>query len=415
MLEIKNQIKHSLDKLEVYLDAIDLKGYDPYDALNSKMLSRLSFNNKSLKIFYTQALKRLPINLRPLLFIKRDHNAKGLGLFLAGYLKLYSLSRNEKYLKKIKYVVSILEQIKSKGFSGYCWGYNFDWQSRDHFTPKGTPTIVNTVFIAHAFLDAYKQLGEKCYLDIARSACDFMLNDLNISGNDDHICFSYTPLDTFKVYNASMLGAGFLARMYYFTREYKLLEFARKATAYISSKQNTDGSWYYADTSHQRWIDCHHTGFVLESLFNYIKYTGDKKHLINLEKGFEYLKAYFILPNGMTKFYHNRSCPVDIHCPSQAIVTLVKLKDIGENSQLLQKVVGWMVDNMQDKNGYFYYRKGRFLYNKIAYIRWAQAWAFHALTTYYLYLESSLTREEKNENQYQTNKRYQKCIIFSSR
>jgi rhamnogalacturonyl hydrolase YesR len=387
MLNIKDQIKHSLDKLEVYLDASDLKGYDPYDALNSKILTKLSFNRKLLKIIYTQALKKLPINLRPLLFIKKEYNPKGLGLFLTGYLKLYSLYKNEKYLKKIDMVISILDKIKSKGYSGYCWGYNFNWQSKAHYTPSGMPTIVNTVFIAHAFLDAYKLLGEKCYLDIARSACDFILNDLNISGNDNHICFSYTPLDTFKVNNASMLGAGILARMYYITREDKLLEFAQKATAYISSKQNPDGSWYYAETNYQRWIDCHHTGFVLESLFNYMKYTGDKTYLANLEKGFKFLKTHFILPNGMTKFYHNCTYPVDIHCPSQAIVTLVKLKEISESSQLLQKVACWMVDYMQDKTGYFYYRKERFFYNKIPYVRWAQAWAFHALTTYYLYLE----------------------------
>jgi len=35
-----------------------------------------------------------------------------------------------------------------------------------------------------------------------------------------------------------------------------------------------------------------------------------------------------------------------------------------------------------ERRGYFYFRKGRYLTNKIPYMRWGQAWAFHALTEY---------------------------------
>jgi len=390
-LDLKNKIKNSINKLETYLDTTDLKGYDPYDALNSKLLSRLSFNNKLLKIIYTQALKKLPINLRPLLLIKKDYNPKGLGLFLTGYLKLYSLDRNEKYFQKINHIISILEEVKSNGYSGYCWGYNFDWQSKANFAPRGTPTLVNTAFIAHAFLDAYELLGKERFLRIARSSADFILNDLPISKANSFICFSYTPFDKSNVHNANMLGAGLLARLYSITGEDKLLEFAGKAVGYVVSRQRSDGSWYYAESNYQRWIDCHHTGFVLEGLFNYIKFGGDKSLLSNLNKGLVFLKNHFFLKNGMTKFYHDRDYPVDIHCPAQSIVTLVRLKDVQDNSPLLKKVVCWMIDNMQDPRGYFYYRKGRLFYNKIPYMRWAQAWAFHALTSYYSYLQNNGT------------------------
>jgi len=385
-LNIENKIKQSLDKLELYLDTTGLKGYDPYDALNSKILSKLSFNTKLLKIIYTQALKKLPINFRPLLLIRKDYNAKGLGLFLTGYLKLYSCDRDEKYLQKINHIISILAETKSNGYSGYCWGYNFDWQSKANFAPRGTPTIVNTVFIAHAFLDAYELLGEERYLSIARSSADFILNDLYISKSANLICFSYTPLDRSRVHNANMLAAGLLARLYAITGENKLLEFAQKAARYVLAKQKPDGSWYYADTNYQRWIDCHHTGFVLEGLFNYIKFSGDKTYLNNLERGLVFLRDHFFLENGMTKFYHDRDYPVDIHCPAQAMVTFIRLQAIQDNNNLLQRVAGWMIDNLQDKRGYFYYRKGRFFYNKIPYMRWSQAWAFHALTGYFTYI-----------------------------
>jgi len=37
---------------------------------------------------------------------------------------------------------------------------------------------------------------------------------------------------------------------------------------------------------------------------------------------------------------------------------------------------------MQERSGYFYFRKNRFITNRIPYLRWGQAWAFHALTAY---------------------------------
>ena len=44
--------------------------------------------------------------------------------------------------------------MRLKGFHGACWGYNFDWQSRSFFAPRGTPTIVPTAFAARALCEA---------------------------------------------------------------------------------------------------------------------------------------------------------------------------------------------------------------------------------------------------------------------
>ena len=60
------------------------------------------------------------------------------------------------------------------------------------------------------------------------------------------------------------------------------------------------------------WIDSFHTGYVLESLYMYIKYTNDyscEKHLV---KGYDYFVRNFFLPNGIPKYYNNRKAPLDI-------------------------------------------------------------------------------------------------------
>jgi len=58
-----------------------------------------------------------------------------------------------------------------------------------------------------------------------------------------------------------------------------------------------------------------------------------------------------------------------------------------EYRNLAETVMNWTIDNLRDRTGYFYYRKGKFLRNKIPYIRWSQAWAFHALTEYLIQFE----------------------------
>ncbi|MFX0195085.1 MAG: delta-aminolevulinic acid dehydratase [Candidatus Hodarchaeota archaeon] len=382
-----------MDKLENYLDTTDLKGYDPYDALNSKILKVLSLRNKWLRIAFTQGLKKFPINLRPLLLIEKGYNPKGIGLFLTAYLKLYSLYRTEKYLHKIHHLISLLERIKCDGYSGHCWGYNFDWQSETTLTPKDTPTIINTAFIAHAFLNAYELLGDERFLRIARSACDFILHDLHIAKSGDSLCFSYTPMDKSRIHNANILGAGLLAKVYSITKEEELLTYAKEAVRYLIDQQREDGSWYYGepgnDAGFVQYTDNYHTGFVLEGLLNCIVHTGDGNHLGRLKKGLDFFIDHFFLKDGTPKYFHDRIYPIDIHCSAQAIVTLVRLKDVKDNSRLLEKVACWMVDHMQDKSGYFYYRKGRLFQNKIPYIRWSQAWAFHALTTYHSHLQST--------------------------
>ncbi len=185
-----------LDNLMAYVEAADYAGYDPYDALNSPLIRRMGAKSKWVRMAATQAIRRSPINFRPLLGIRKGHNAKGIGLFLWGYVKLYAATQEPRYLERVDYLLGMLERLRSPGYSGNCWGYNFDWQSRTAFRPAGTPTIVNTSFIGHALLDCYELTGRQRALDLALSIKDFILNDLHRTPDGDAFCFSYTPVDT---------------------------------------------------------------------------------------------------------------------------------------------------------------------------------------------------------------------------
>ena len=383
---IHQRVRQCIEELLAYVEPADYAGYDPYDALNSPLLHWMCSQSKAARIGATQFFRRCPVNLRPLCGVRKGHNPKGIGLFLWGYAKLYGIEKRPEYLERIDYLLDLLESLKCKGYSGNCWGYNFDWQSRTFMRPKGTPTIVNTSFIGHALLDCYELVGRQRSLDMALPIKDFILDDLHRTSLDSTFCFSYTPVDTEAVHNANLLGASILARLARYCSDDRLVNAATASLNYSMRHQRADGSWFYAETDVQRWIDSFHTGFNLQAI-RYILDSGlASEHRAAYGKGVEFYANHFFLPDGTPKYYHDRTFPIDIHAPAQAICFFSRE---GKDYQgLADKIVSWMLENLYSGKSYFYFRKGRFLTNRIPYMRWSQAWAFHALTAYLLYSRS---------------------------
>jgi hypothetical protein len=383
---MKEKIQDSLKKLNNYCEKEQFKGYDPYDGLNSKILANLpEFINKNrfIRLLWIQTFKRSPINLRKIAGIEKSYNPKALGLFLSGYCNLYHTMPEKKYLDKINFFTSKLLELQNKEWSGACWGYNFDWQARAFFQPKNTPTVVASVFIASALLDAYEITHDEQLLKTSKSTCDFILKDLNRSYNEQgNFSFSYSPLDKSVVFNASLLGSRLLARVFSFTQEKILIEEAKKTVEFCCSYQKDNGSWAYGTLPFHQWVDNFHTGYNLECIADYMKFSGDNSFEIELETGFDYYINTFFTSKGISKYYDNSVYPIDVHSASQLIITLAKMNKFQEKKHLINKVLEWTIENMQSGKGYFYYQINKYFSSKISYMRWAQAWMFYALTTY---------------------------------
>ncbi len=381
----------AFNKLDWWLNRNGWSGYDPYDIKGTRVFIKLKNLNKAL-IFTAEVFsERFPKLFRRIFGIKRRINAKAMGLFARGYLKYYSHFKNLYHLNKALYCLSWLLKNPSPGYSGLCWGYPFDWQSKI-FIPQSTPSGVVSATVAHAFLDAFETLEDTRYLDIVKSICDFFLNDLNIDYvSSNELCFSYTPLDNFHVHNVNMLVASVFARAGFHLGNQKFLDIAEKAVNYTVRRQNSDGSWYYWD--YPSIIDNYHTGFVLESLNIYRRYTKDFSYDSSLENGLKYYAKNLFLSDGTPKFASRRTYPIDIHSCAQGIITFSEVVDFSNAYlEVLNKIVQWTLKNMQDHRGFFYYRIYNGYYdrvkipfyrkyiNKIPYIRWAQAWMLRALS-----------------------------------
>jgi len=385
------EILTSFNQLKDYCEREEFKGYDPYDGLNSKLFNAVPVvsKNRYARLLWIQAFKRSPINLRSVTGIKKEYNPKALGLFLSGYCNLYATNPQQQYLDKIYFFAARLLELQNTEWSGACWGYNFDWQARAFFQPKNTPTVVASVFIASAFLDAYEITKDEMLLKTARSTCNFILKDLNKTVDDKgNFSFSYSPLDKIVVFNASLLGSRLLARVYSFTKEKDLIEEANKSVEFCCSHQKSDGSWGYGTLPFHQWIDNFHTGYNLECIADYMKFSGDNSYKNNLTRGFDYYINTFFTAEGIPKYYNNSVYPIDIHAPAQMVITLAKLDKFKEHKILTDKVLNWTIKKMQSKKGYFYYQVNKYFSSKITYMRWAQAWMFYALSTY-IKLESS--------------------------
>src|SRR5258708_6896404 len=130
MMTLRTQSDAHIARLEDFVRRRDYKGYDPYDALNSTLLSALTRGSKWGRIACTQLLKRCPVNLRPLVGIRPGENPKALGLFLEAYARLYRREPNQAFAGSARRLIRRLAALRSPAPGGHGWGYNFDWQSR---------------------------------------------------------------------------------------------------------------------------------------------------------------------------------------------------------------------------------------------------------------------------------------------
>lgn len=378
----REKLNGSVINLLDYCRESNWAGFDPYDALNSRLFARTPLQESRIcRILFTQLLKRMPINVRPVLSLPREENPKALALFLGAAVKLSKLGLlNGEDLCGL--MVNKLAALRSTDTPYWCWGYSFPWQTRTILVPKGAPNLVCTAFVANALLDAYEDSGDQRCLTMAISAAEYFVNELYWS--DGAVAgLSYPlPLLRIPIHNANFLGAALLCRVYTHCGDKKFLETALSVARYSAARQRDDGSWAYGEYTTQGWVDNFHTGFNLCALQAVSQYAGTEEFQPHIRRGFEFYKKFFFREDGAPRYFHNRTYPIDIHSVAQSIITLLALKDLEEGSvRLAHSVYEWAVKNMRDKSGYFYYQVLPFYKNKISYIRWSQAWMLLALAT----------------------------------
>jgi hypothetical protein len=381
---MESKLERAYKSLAVWCRERDFAGHDPFDALNSRLFQATPFkHSRAARILWTQLFKRSPVSLRTIARVPAGRNAKGTALFALAALSSFRRTRTKESESEARALLDELLSARLEGWAGAAWGYNFDWQGRAFFAPQGTPTIVPTAFAARALREAARDLNDESYLKAARSSCDFILNDLPRSRESDtEVCWSYSPIDRTRVFNASLLAAETLASVGALTGEGDLCELAVKGARYVVKRQRDDGSWAYGADSYQSWADNFHTAFILTSLSRIMaSYPQCRDEFSeSLGRGYRFWRDSFFLANGWPKYFHDRLYPADAHSAGAAVVAFLELQELDTDAlALAQKVAHWAIENLQSQRGFFYYQRRRFYTVRTPYMRWSQAWMMYAL------------------------------------
>ena len=376
--DTQNLIEESIAHLERWIESRNYRGYEPFDGLSS-WFRPLTFGTLLGERLLLQLIRQSPLNLRPVMGVTPKDSTKGRGYMAAGYLLQYQTTADQTYLAKAETCLDWLDHQKAARFKKHSWSNHFDFSSRGGSYTKDDPIIVWTALIGFAYLDVYELTGTARWLEIADSACGWIM-DLPRETTNRGSCISYLANIQSSIHNSNMLGGAMLARTAKHTGNMAYIEVARSAMEYSCSRQHADGSWWYAEEPKYHWIDNFHTGYNLDSLRTYIESTGEETWRPNLERGLLFYKQAFFEEDGCPRYYHNRRYPIDSQCAAQSIESLARLSiDEPECLDLSLKVARWTIANMQDVDGHFYYRIYPFIKAKTPMLHWAQATMYKAL------------------------------------
>jgi hypothetical protein len=373
------ELRDCLYKLESYIVSESYKGYDPFDGLMSPLFRLpLLRNNKLTRFVFQQVFRRIPINIRPLLGIQKGLNPVTLGLTIQAYTFLIQLNKEKEkfYNKQIDSCINNLIELKSRNYSGACWGYDFDWEGRYAKIPAYYPTIVATGIIANSLFEYYRYSNDIRAKELIISAAQFTLNDLNRNNEGNQLSLSYSPNDNQIVFNASMKGARLLSQAYNLTNDVKFIEVAESIVKYVVDNQNKDGSWPYSKGDARNWVDNFHTAYILDALNEFINLSGKNEYRVYLERGKKFYIENLFTVEGYPKYYKNSFYPIDSTEVAQSILTLANFKYLDKANIVLK----FAIKELYSGKGYFYYQKHKSYINTISFMRWTNAWMLVALS-----------------------------------
>lgn len=388
----KSELPIALKRFLAWLDREGSTSYDPYDIWGTR------YSLWARRVYYRSSLRGLAL-IAPLLvieilcpplrrlFAKKDRFATADAQLLLGYLNLHRLTGNPEFLKKSRQLGEDLLGYSIPGYSGYGWGYPFDWQNQRGMWPRNTPFITCTPYCYEAFCGLFETTGEDCYRKIAESIATFVFTDLHDTPTGTGAAAaSYSPIDHSQVINATAYRAWVLTdaaeRFGYKDWQAK----AEKNIAFVLQSQRSDGSWFYAMDGHGNYIDHFHTCFVLKKLQVMNRQLQREDIREAIRRGYDFYRRELFFPNGLPKMFalKPRTGIVrhEMYDFAEAITLgALLLEDIPEAFRHAEEMAAVLGSRYQLPDGHFVTRvySGGWRHT-FPFIRWPQSQLFFALT-----------------------------------
>lgn len=376
----RSVVRQTLREVEAWGASRGWEGTDPYEGLNATRLVAPLRRTALGRRVVIQAVKRSPVDLRPMLGIRRAHSSAALASVASSYARGGFLSADEE-LTKLDATVQALEALRCPGYDEPCWGYHFDVETRVFFYPCGAPNTIATSFAGIALLDAYERTQERRLLDLAVGAGDFFLRHVPQTPAREGAFFGYLVGDRAPIHNASLLVAALLARLLQHVERDDFRKAARAAVSYAVAHQRRDGSWPYGERPDLQWVDNFHTGYVLECLMT-CRETGLEPSLDRvIARGLRFYEGELFLPDGTPRFFASATYPIDIQCAAQGIQTFSRTSALEAGfGEAAWRAFRFAHRRMRRRDGAFVFQRRRLWTNRTPHMRWCVAPMMLALT-----------------------------------
>lgn len=295
--------KSNIELIEYFTCQNNLLSYDPYDIWKTKVGMRIRsifYTNKYLGLIPAASLSLCDYylnNKRRLFYEKQEFPVTRAQATLT-LINLYKENKENKYLECAKIHINWLLENYSKGYSGYCWGLNFTWvYSAEELYDSNTPFSTHTPYPLEAFIEYYQLTQDRRLLEPIKSVLSFIENDLQVMfEEEDKLIVSYGPQKDRIVTNANayvMYMYAMLLPLFPDKKEY-IENKIQKIYNFLTSVQNSDGSWLYSPYNSNSFIDCFHSCFVIKNIYKTNQILELNSALTVVKKGYNYILKNFL-------------------------------------------------------------------------------------------------------------------------
>jgi len=308
--------------------------------------------------------------------------------YAMGFAFLYEATGNPAYLDKAIHFLSELKKSRCSHFKEYCWGYPFDWVTRNGTIKQQTPLITTTPYVYEAFLQVFgldpRDEWRAILESTVRHAC-VDIKDFPTSAKGS-TC-SYTPFDDGGVINASAYRAFMLASASKFFSNERLWKIAERNLNFVLENQNVDGSWPYAKDGVRDFVDHFHTCFVMKALAKIHSLTGYKACQEALAKGVKYYLGNLFAEDGLPRPF-SKAPRLTVYkrelydCAECINLCLLLRNRFPQLETPLQTVVAGILDDWVKSDGSFRARQLMLGWDNVPMHRWAQSQMFRSLAFY---------------------------------
>jgi hypothetical protein len=314
--------------------------------------------------------------------------------YAMGFAHLYAATRDRRHLDRAVHFLDVLKATRCERFSEFCWGYPFDWVTRNGTIPRQTPLITTTPYVYEAFLAVAELDPRPEWRDVMASIARHAAIDIkDFRTSPTASSCSYTPFDTGGVINAAAYRAFLLTSASQVLGERGYWDIAQRNLDFVLENQNADGSWPYAVDGVRDFVDHFHTCFVMKALAKVHALTGHPGVLTALQRGVGYYRANLFGADGLPRPFAKAPRVTVYRCElydcAEAINLCLLLRDrFPELASTLRTVVAGIARDWVKRDGSFRSRRLMLGWDNVPMHRWAQSQMFRSLA---LWLRESTT------------------------